>query len=126
MADAVQGFVFNLPGGGTAGHVGWFLDTPLGLCDVDQILIQFPPGTAGLCGVRIEYSVNPVYPIVNGQFFIADDFTFTIPVSNQGNSGQWRISGYNADTFVHNINVWYYYNWLTQSQQSGSSPLVSL
>lgn len=124
MADVVQAFALTLPAGSGSSNIT-FEDTPLGISDVAQIDIVFPPGCAGLVGARIEFSANPVYPVGSNGWFVLDDDRVQIPVSSQGNSGQWRLSGYNKDFYPHTVRAYYYYNFVDAGSPSPSS-LVSL
>lgn len=124
MADVVQAFALTAnPGANTT--VLSSLDCPLGISDVTQIDLVFPPGCAGLVGARVEFSHNPVYPIGPTSFFILDDDRLQIPVSKQGNSGQWTVSAYNLDQYAHIIRVYFYFNYVDYNA-AASSGLVAL
>lgn len=102
-----------------------FVDCMLGDSNVTQIDIVFPPGCSGLVGSRIEFSGNVVYPTGEMQWFVLDDERLQIPVSSQGNSGQWRLSGYNADIYDHTVIAYFYFNYVDYAN-TASSTLVSL
>src|SRR5271155_3518316 len=125
MADTVFGQDLNLPAGN--GSKGIYFDpVNLGWSDVQEIMIVFPPGCAGLVGIQIQYAVNSVYPNAGNAFYVLDNYTLVIPVSGQQLGGQWRIAGYNQDTFPHTIRSYWAYNFLTPAQSAASSPLISL
>lgn len=125
MTDVVSAFSLVLAPNTPAGVV-FFLDCPLGWSDVEQIILNFPPGCASLVGVRVEYSLNPVYPVQSGTYFTLDDYTLVIPVTNQQQGGQWRITGYNHDVFAHTVTAYFFWNHLTAAQLASQSPLISL
>lgn len=125
MTDQITQATLSLPAGNGSQAI-FFNHVDLGLSDVEYITLVFPPGCAGLVGVRIEFAVNPVYPLPTGSWFIFDDYTFNIQVSGQGNSGQWRVVGYNQDTYPHNIQSYWGWNYLKRPDASLSSPLISL
>jgi hypothetical protein len=125
MTDAVQAFSLGIPAG-NGSTLEYFIDCHLGWSEVTQIIIQFPAGPSGNVGVRVEYATNPVYPVGNNQWFVADNYVLTIPVTNQQQGGQWRFTGYNTDQFPHTIDIWFYYNYVTASTSSISSGLVAL
>lgn len=124
MSDQIQGFAMTIPKDGSPDNV-FFVDCALGLSDVTQIDIVFPPGCSGLVGARIEFAGNVVYPTGSEQWFVLDDDRIQIPVSSQGNSGQWRLAGYNTDVYQHNIYAYFYFNYVEYGN-SPSSGLVSL
>lgn len=124
MSDFIRSAVLTIPAGHGSGQL-YINDVPLGISDVEKIDLVFPPGCSGLVGVRIEFAINPVYPTGSPGFFILDDDRIQIPVSNQGNSGQWRLTGYNQDAYVHSVYAYFYYN-MVDSAPSSSSSLVSL
>jgi hypothetical protein len=125
MPDAVYEQDLTIPAGNGSKGI-YFNAVNLGLSDVQEIMIVFPPGCAGLVGVVIQYAVNPVYPNANGSYYVLDDYVLTIPVSGQQKAGQWRIAGYNQDTFPHTIRSYWSYNYLTVPEVTGTSPLISL
>lgn len=125
MPDAIFVSRLNLPAGNGSAAL-FFNSVELGWSDVTKIIVRFPPGCAGLVGARLEYTQHPVYPIDGTGFFIFDDFTYEIDVTNQGNSGSWRAVGYNTDIYPHTVDFYFEYNWITQAQAQSNSPLVSL
>lgn len=125
MTDFVSAFAPGAPVGTTqtsfaTAHI------KLGQSDVEQIIIVFPPGCAGLVGVRIGYGGNPVYPIGSNGWFVLDGETITINPTNQQTGGTWNIDLYNLDFYVHNIQVYMYWNYVDQVAASSPSALISL
>lgn len=125
MTDVISAFPLTLPPN-TPANTLISLNCPLGWSDVEQVMLTFPPGCAGLVGVRVEYATNPVYPITAGTYFTLDDYQLIIPVTNQQQAGQWRISAYNHDTYPHTVTAYFFWNYLTTAEQAAVSSLVSL
>lgn len=125
MPDTVYEQDLPIPAGNGSNAV-FFNPVNLGWSDVQEIMIVFPPGCAGLVGVQIQYAVNPVYPNAAGAYYVLDDYTLVIPVSGQQQGGQWRIAGYNMDTYPHTIRSYWSYNHLAIGQSGQQSALVSL
>lgn len=125
MSDFSVAFNFTIPPGAGQTVVTEF-DTLLGNCDVTEILITFPPGCAGLVGVAVFAGGSPAYPNQAGQFFTFDDYTYLQEVSNQLNSGQWSLMGYNLDINPHTIQVVYKCNNLVISPTVPVSAPLSL
>lgn len=125
MTDAVLAFTLTIPAG-NGSTLEWGISCPLGWSNVNQITLVFPPGCAGLVGARVGYAGGYVYPATNGQYFIADDYDLVIPVTNQQQAGQWTINGYNKDTYPHNIEGWFFFDYIIGAESSPSSGLVSL
>lgn len=125
MTDAIQGFPLAIPANGSPSNV-FFTDCELGWSNVTQIVLVFPPGCAGQVGVRVEHGGAQLYPLIAGTWFIFDDYTLVIPVTGQGESGQWHVAGYNQDAFPHTVQAYFYYDYVGSSAQTATSPLVSL
>lgn len=123
MTDAVQAFTLTIPSGGSPSTV-FFVDCELGDSNVTQIILVFPPGCSGNVGVRVESGGAQLYPLVAGTWFMLDDYTLLIPVTNQINSGQWHVAGYNQDFYDHTITAYFFYDYLNLTGQ-GSSGLLS-
>lgn len=125
MTDAVAAFQFNLP----ANIPRTALiqqQCPLNWSRVSQILLNFPPGCAGFVGVRVEYANNPVYPIGQGNFFILDSYLMPILVTNQREGGQWRLVGYNEDTYPHTVTGYFFFDYIIGVPSASQSGLISL
>lgn len=125
MTDVVQAFSLDIPGGGTTSNI-FFVDCEIGISNVSQIIIQFPPGCAGNVGIRVEHGGSQVYPLKSGTFFVFDDFTLVIPISGQGNSGQWHVAGYNTDFYDHVINAYFFYDYVDLAAGQSGGSLISL
>lgn len=125
MTDAVQAFTLGIPAG-NGSTLEWGIQCNLGWSNVTQIIIVFPPGPSGLVGVRIGYAGGFVYPAERGQYFVADDYKLVIPVTNQQQAGQWTLNGYNKDQFFHNIQAWFYFDYVIGLEQAPDTGLVSL
>lgn len=125
MTDAIAAFPLTIPAG-TAKASPIKLQCALGWSRVSQLLVTFPPGCSGFVGVRFLYSDNPVYPIGSSSFFVMDDFTLSIPVTNQKPGGQWSMSGYNTDIYPHTVTGYFYFDYINAAQPASSSGLISL
>lgn len=125
MTDVVSAFRLVIPPNGTVNNI-FFVDCELGNSNVSQVILSFPPGCSGLVGVRVEHGGSQVYPLTPGTWFILDDYTLPIPVSGQGNSGQWHVAGYNTDFNQHTVEAYFFYNRVDLSSGNNSTPLVSL
>ena len=125
VTDAIAAFPLAIPAGTTkASPVN--LQCALGWSRVSQLLVTFPPGCSGFVGVRFLYSDNPVYPIGPSSFFVMDDFTLSIPITNQKQGGQWSMSGYNTDIYPHTVTGYFYFDYINAAQPASSSGLISL
>jgi len=125
MTDVITTQPLIIPAGNGSTEV-YYEEVNLGDSQVESITIVFPPGCAGLVGVQIQYAVNPVYPVGAGSWFVLDDYTYVIDVSNQQTGGQWRIAGYNADIYQHAIQSYWGWNYLPQSPVQSAASLISL
>lgn len=123
MSDAVKAFTVTIPANTTLAEE---FKTPLGLANVEDILIVVPPGPAGLVGFQIWAGGSPAYPLESDQYFIFDDYTYDQAVSSQIDSGQWSIYAYNTDVFDHILHVYYRYNYVTYSPSPSLSPVLSV
>lgn len=125
MTDAIQSFTLGIPAG-SGSTLEWGISCNLGWSNVTQIILVFPPGPSGLVGARIGYAGAHVYPSIAGQYFVADDYKLVIPVSNQRQGGQWSLNGYNTDVFLHNVEAWFYFDYITGEQSPDTNGVVSL
>lgn len=125
MSDAILGFDLALPAGNNSKSVTKF-ETPLGLANVSQLMCVVPAGCAGLVGFQFWLGGSPVYPRDGTSFFIFDDFTLIIPVTNQVTTGQWEVRAYNQDFFPHTLHMYYQYDYVTGAPVTQSTPLISL
>ena len=88
------------------------IDVPLfGAVEVSRGLIyqteiQFPPGCAGLVGVKVFDHGHQIYPSNPGAWFVGDAQTIAFPDSYLKLAEPWILvlSGYNSDeTYPHTI-----------------------
>lgn len=100
--------------------------TQLGDSQLESVMLVFPPGASGLVGARVQYAGTPLYPNSQSGWYVLDDYTIVIDVTNQGTGGTWEISAYNTDINPHTIQVYYYWNYLRLSGQNAPSPLIAL
>jgi hypothetical protein len=125
MTDAIQAFPLTIPGGGSVNSI-FFTDCELGWSEVTQILLTFPPGCSNLVGIRVESGGAQLYPLKAGTFFTFDDFTLAIPVTNQIESGQWHVAGYNTDYYQHTVTAYFFYNYLYGDSASSGAILSGM
>ena len=125
MADFVRVLAHTIPAGNGVFTTTTFQDA-LGLCWVEQIELNFPPGCAGLVKARIGMGGSPVYPNQSSDFFVYDDYVVRIPVTNQGSSGQWRLEAQNADYITHKLSIAYYCNYVIFAPGQPTSAPVSI
>lgn len=104
MSDFTKVFDIALPAGkGVMTPVEY--ETRLGLCTVEEFLITFPPGCAGLVGAAIFAAHSPAYPNDQNAYLAFDDYVYVQPVSSQIDSGDWSIMAYNVDYFPHTLQI---------------------
>ncbi|MBD3390733.1 MAG: hypothetical protein GF410_01845 [Chitinivibrionales bacterium] len=75
---------------------------------VYQTIVQFPPGPSGLVGVKILDAGVQVWPRTDGEYFVADNYTFEIEdfVWKQTEPWIYDIWTYNTDTeYDHTVAV---------------------
>jgi hypothetical protein len=125
MSDFTKVYEIDFPAGNGSPEYAQ-LDTPLGLADVQEILITFPPGCAGLVGIQIRAGGSPAFPNDDGSYFVFDDYTLVQSVANQIKTGQWTVAGYNSDYIDHVVQVIYMANNVVYGPSISSSQPVSL
>ncbi len=73
---------------------------------VDQVMIEFPAGCAGLVGARILQGLFQLWPLTSGEWFVTDNFTIVFPEHQVLKPGEerLRIETYNTDdTYDHTL-----------------------
>lgn len=125
MSDFTR--IFSVPLAKSGSHLTPVItQMALPLSVVSSIIIQFPPGCAGLVGASIYAGGSPAYPIDYGSFFIFDDVNFEQIVRNQITSGSWSLAAYNEDFFPHTLRVIIQGDYWVDSGVSGDVSVVSL
>jgi hypothetical protein len=111
MADASKAFTIVVqPGSTPSAPVAFAL--PLGSCIVRRILLTWPPGCGGLCGVQIQAGASGAFPSNPLTYFVFDDYTYAFDVDNQIDSGVWSTLMYNIDQIGHGIQFVFEYDYL--------------
>ena len=77
------------------------LDIPDGV--VTRIEMRWPPGPAGLVGLRIAHSGQVIIPRKGAAFLITDDEVVSWDVSGLPTGNKWTVVGYNVDVNDHTI-----------------------
>jgi hypothetical protein len=72
---------------------------------VERIEMRWPPGPAGLVGLRIAYSGQVVIPFQATNWLITDDEAIGWDIQRFPETGRWQFVGYNTDQFDHTIQV---------------------
>ena len=75
---------------------------------VDQVMIEFPAGCAGLVGVRVLQGLFQLWPLTSGEWFVTDNFTVVFPEHFElpQPANQLRVETYNEDdTYDHTIDI---------------------
>lgn len=98
----------------------------LGDSELESVMLVFPPGAVGLVGARIQYAGTPLYPNSLAGWYILDDYTLVVNITNQETGGTWEIAAYNMDIYPHTIQVYYYWNYLKLSGQNAPTPLIAM
>lgn len=70
---------------------------------VEGVHWKVPPGPSGLMGWRLTMSGGqPVLP-AGGGWIIADDESAQWALTDQPDSGDWEVTGYNTDIYDHSV-----------------------
>lgn len=125
MADAMQSFIPNFVAGNGVAILAT-LQCPLGPSTVRRILITWPAGCGGQLFLQIQAGNGFAFPSQPGQYLAFDDYTYVFDVSNQINSGQWSVVGYNLDYIDHDPIIVFEYDYLRGTVTSASSIPISL
>ena len=83
-----------------------FLELAYGTIEV--VLVQFPPGHAGLTRIQMYYNETQAFPRNPGEFYIGDDTVLSIPTRYPIHERPWRLElvGWAPDAELpHNIHV---------------------
>lgn len=125
MADASQVFIYLLAAG-NGSSASSRASCDIGLSRVRRILLTFPAGCGGLVGVRVEAAQGYAFPNQPGQFYAFDDYTYTIDVSNQIDSGKWSLVTYNTDYIIHAITAVFEYDYVRGNDVSSNNQPIAI
>lgn len=70
---------------------------------VERLEMRWPPGPAGLVGLRVAYSSQVIIPFQATNWLITDDEAIVWPLEGFPGNGKWQVVGYNTDQFDHTI-----------------------
>jgi len=73
-----------------------------------KIDVGFPAGCAGLVGIRVLRGSHQLFPMVEDEWFVTDDYTIAFPIKQEVTEQPrlLRIEGYNSDdTYDHTITL---------------------
>lgn len=90
---------------------------------VIQIDVKVLDGPCGSVGFHINAGGSQYVPRTPGSFIRPNDDYFSWPLVNAINSGSWGLTGYNLDSWDHNIQVGFQVNDLGgagSAQQAGT------
>lgn len=68
-----------------------------------RIEMRWPPGPAGLVGIRIAHSGTVIIPRTSANWLISDDEPIDWPVEGYPTGNKWSIVGYNTGVNPHTI-----------------------
>lgn len=125
MADFVRIFGITIPASPDNFVINDY-PTPLGLCEVTQIQVIFPPGCAGQVGVSIAVGGQQFFPPDGDPQIRLDDAVWDIHTANLINSGQFDIQAFNGDVNDHTIQIVYYCDNLQYSPGTSMSTAVAV
>jgi len=83
-----------------------FLDLAYGT--IEQVIVLFPPGHAGLTRIQMYYNESQAFPRNPGEFYIGDDTVLNIPTRYPIHEAPWRLElvGWAPDAALdHNVHV---------------------
>lgn len=125
MSDASQVFIPTFPPGNGIKQL-LTLACPLGPSIVRRILLTYPAGCAGQLFLSVQAGNGFAFPNKPNQFLAFDDYTYVFDVSNQIDSGQWSIVGYNLDYITHDPIVVFEFDYLRGTVTSASATPIAL
>lgn len=102
MATRVEMFPVTIPHGtaiATPATVPMFFNDGR----VERLEMRWPPGPAGLVGIRVAFSGQVVIPFQATNWLVTDDEAIVWPLERFPGSGKWQAVGYNLDNFDHTI-----------------------
>lgn len=125
MADALQAFIIaGTPNNGAS--IPREFDIDLGPSEVTRIVVTWPAGCGGLLFIQIRAAGGYAFPSFQNQYMAFDDYTYTIDVANQTNSGKWSVMCDNRDFIGHDPQVVFEYNYLRGANNSSALTPISL
>lgn len=77
------------------------LNIPQGI--MRRIEMRWPPGPAGLVGIRVAHSTQVIIPRTGSNWLITDDESIDWPVEGLPTGNKWSVIGYNTGINPHTI-----------------------
>ncbi len=104
MAIRVLPFTVTIPAG-TLPAAPYTQDLDLANWVIEQIVLEVPPGPAGLMGFQVYNNGVAWLPYGGDQWLVWDDVQQSWPLTDQPNASGWAIVGYNAGFYDHSVTV---------------------
>lgn len=102
MAERIEIVDVTIPAGtALATPVTVALNIPDGI--IQRIEQRWPPGTAGLVGLRIRHSSQVIIPMNGTAWLVSEDEVVSWPVEGFPTGNKWSVQGYNTDIYQHTI-----------------------
>lgn len=102
MAERIELLDVTIPAGTLlATPVTVALNIPAGI--VTRIEQRWPPGPAGLVGLRVAHSGTVLIPRSGPGWLVTDDESIDWPVEGYPTGNKWSVVGYNTDINAHTI-----------------------
>lgn len=83
-----------------------------------RIEMRWPPGPAGLVGIRVAHSSQVIIPRTGNNWLISDDEAIDWPVEGYPTGNKWSVVGYNTDINPHTIYFRFHLNELVSKVQA--------
>jgi hypothetical protein len=101
-------------------------NTSLALRDavLERVEVVIPPGPSGLVGFAFVHSGQQVIPFTEGDWIIADDYTFAADLEHFPTGDLWSIRGYNLDIYDHSLYFRFFFRELPTPIPSAGAPIA--
>jgi hypothetical protein len=104
MATRIEVFDVTIPAG-TAQATPVTVSLPFDDGELERIEMRWPPGPAGLVGLRIRHSSQVVIPYSVNSWVVSDDEPIYWNVSGYPATDKWDVLGYNLGVYPHTIQI---------------------
>ncbi|HEU5219175.1 MAG TPA: hypothetical protein VFU23_10980 [Gemmatimonadales bacterium] len=104
MASRIEIFDVTIPPG-TPQSAPVTVPLPFDDGNVERIELRWPPGPAGLVGLRIRHSSQVVIPYSGTAWIVSNDEPIYWPVEGYPATDKWDVIGYNTGAYPHTIQV---------------------
>lgn len=82
--------------------------TQFGDNEVERIEWLFPDGCNGVVGIQIGARTVPIIPANRGQFLVRSGDSHGYDLTEQHQTGDWSVIGYNTGSFPHTVHVYFF------------------